>query len=536
MANATNANKLYLVFAAMLLVLIGMTFITYRALSSLGDANKWNIHSYQVLGYLQGVSNGLDDMQQGAHAYLVAGDDASYQTYLKGKKALSQNYNNALHATVDNTNQQKRLKEFKNPLNQLFKYYIPVLKQRHATGNADHAEAMRALAAQLAPDRDTALADLRKDLNDLVNAEQALLDERAQSAASMENWAHTTLISDSILAVILASMLSIFLVRSNDLLQHTNEGLSNEISERKRAEVEIRDLHDYNEQILSSTTEGIIGINPRGRVTFANPAAATMIGWDLQQVIGKPIDSVLQRDMPNPTLAATKDNFLTSALKGGRAHSVADGTFTKRDGSQFSVEYTITALRAEDAENNEEEANVTGAVITFRDITIRKRTEISLLRLASIVESSKDAILSHTLEGRIATWNAAATSLYGYNPREVDGCSMSILFPPDRTEEVAYLLEKIKSGERVEPYQTVIQNREGEPVEVALTLYSVRDAKGEVMGATSNARRIIRRRAEEQLPVYMTELRLVKEPGTADSEASQAAEFPANGEAAVSNG
>ncbi|MBV9866192.1 MAG: PAS domain S-box protein [Abitibacteriaceae bacterium] len=526
MTNENSVQRMYIIFGAMLAVLIGMTGISYRTLSSLGSANQWNIHTYQVLTELQGVSNGLDNMQAGAQAFIATGDNDLYNIYLKGKDDLSRHYKTTLSLTTDNPRQQQRLKDFKSEVKNLFKFYVPVISKRRSPQTAAQAVA---LAAQQASDRESALAQLRSTLNDLRGEEQTLLTQRTQSEGSLERWAHITLIADSLLAIGLASVLSIFLVRSNTLLLETNEGLSKEISDRKKAEREIRDLHEYNEQILSSTAEGIIGVNPRGRITFANPAAAKMVGWDAQQVIGKPVDSILERDMPNATLSVTRDTPLSASMRDGRVHSMADGNFTRRDGGQFSVEYTITPLREESIENNEEVSTITGAVITFRDITVRKRTDMSLLRLASIVESSKDAILSHTLEGRIVSWNAAATKLYGYSPREVEGCSMSILFPQDRTEEVAYLLDKIKNGERIEPYQTMIQTRDGEPIEVALTLYPVRDDKGQVMGASSNARRIIRRRADEQLPVYLNELRLVKDSEQPGGNGQHTTEAPTGG-------
>jgi len=121
-------------------------------------------------------------------------------------------------------------------------------------------------------------------------------------------------------------------------------------------------------------------------------------------------------------------------------------------------------------------------------------------RLAAIVESSDDAILSKDLNGIILSWNSGAERLFGYKAEEILGKCVTTLIPADRLDEEPRILERIRRGERVEPYETVRQRKDGSLVDISLTVSPIRDAFGKVVGASKIARDISeRKRAEEAL-------------------------------------
>src|ERR1700733_115266 len=122
--------------------------------------------------------------------------------------------------------------------------------------------------------------------------------------------------------------------------------------------------------------------------------------------------------------------------------------------------------------------------------------------LASIVDSSHDAIFSKTLDGVIMTWNQAAERIYGYPAEEIIGHSVALLIPQDHANEMTEILERIRIGERVGPYETRRRRKDGATIAISLTVSPIHDAGGEVVGASSIARDITEReRAEEQLRV-----------------------------------
>jgi PAS domain S-box-containing protein len=141
-----------------------------------------------------------------------------------------------------------------------------------------------------------------------------------------------------------------------------------------------------------------------------------------------------------------------------------------------------------------------GAVLVFRDITERKHAEEAQARLAAIVESSQDAIVSKTFDGVILSWNAGAERLFGYAPHEAIGRPITLIIPPERQDEEQEILARIRSGERVEHYETVRVSKQGRRIDISLTISPIRDGSGRIVGASKVARDITeRKRAQEAL-------------------------------------
>jgi PAS domain S-box-containing protein len=121
-------------------------------------------------------------------------------------------------------------------------------------------------------------------------------------------------------------------------------------------------------------------------------------------------------------------------------------------------------------------------------------------RLAAIVESSDDAIISKDLNGIITSWNASAARLFGYEPEEIIGKSVLTIIPPELHEEEAVILHKLRAGERIDHYETRRMRKDGTTVEVSLTISPMKDASGRVIGSSKTARDISeRKRAEAAL-------------------------------------
>jgi PAS domain S-box-containing protein len=137
---------------------------------------------------------------------------------------------------------------------------------------------------------------------------------------------------------------------------------------------------------------------------------------------------------------------------------------------------------------------------TAVDVTERKRAEVVGQRLAAIVDSSEDAIVSKDLNGTIETWNGGAERLFGYRASEVIGKSILIIIPPDRHDEELRILERIRRGELIKSYETVRMRKDGSLLDISLTVSPLRDAAGRIIGASKIARDIAeRKRAEAAL-------------------------------------
>jgi PAS domain S-box-containing protein len=137
----------------------------------------------------------------------------------------------------------------------------------------------------------------------------------------------------------------------------------------------------------------------------------------------------------------------------------------------------------------------------------RKEAEATNSRLAAIVEWSDDAIMTDDIDGVITSWNEAAQRIFGYAAHEVIGERVTLLIPADREDEEAGVLERVRRGERVEPYDTVRRRKDGSLVEIFVTISPVRDADGRIVGTSKIARDVTdRKRAEEALRLLAHEV------------------------------
>lgn len=137
--------------------------------------------------------------------------------------------------------------------------------------------------------------------------------------------------------------------------------------------------------------------------------------------------------------------------------------------------------------------------VLFSDITERKRTERAMARLASIVDTSDDAIISKDLDGVITSWNHGAETMFGYTAEEAIGHSIvSLIIPADRIDEEDEILHRIRRGEPVDHFETVRRHKDGSALDVSVTISPLRDKHGRVVGASKIARDISERKHYER--------------------------------------
>ena len=167
----------------------------------------------------------------------------------------------------------------------------------------------------------------------------------------------------------------------------------------------------------------------------------------------------------------------------------------RKAGTEFPAEVSLSPVET-----------VEGVLVTsaIRDVTQRKLMDEARLRLAAIVESSDDAIISKTLDGTITSWNAGAQHIFGYTEEEAVGQPISILIPPDLLDEENGILETLRAGKRIEHYETVRVTKAGKKVNVSLTISPVKDSRGKIMGFSKIARDITERKLAEEALSGMT--------------------------------
>jgi PAS domain S-box-containing protein len=175
----------------------------------------------------------------------------------------------------------------------------------------------------------------------------------------------------------------------------------------------------------------------------------------------------------------------------------------RRDGSVIWVEKSARAFFDEDG-------NILRTIGVVADITARKHADETRFRHAAILESSDDGIISKNLDGVITSWNTGAQRIFGYTEVEAVGRSITILIPPELRPDENRLLQRLRSGETIEHYETVRITKAGRKVNVSLTICPVRDSAGVIVGASKIARDITeRKRAEDAMRESEGRFRLV---------------------------
>jgi PAS domain S-box-containing protein len=268
--------------------------------------------------------------------------------------------------------------------------------------------------------------------------------------------------------------------------------LGREIHRRHQAERMLGAERERLRITLASIGDAVISTDAEGRVTFLNGVAETLTGWPLAEAIGRPLPEVFR--IINEHTRVPAENPALRALREGTVVGLANHTvLIARDGTERPIDDSAAPIQ-------DGAAAPVGAVLVFRDVTERKRAEEARGRLAAIVESSTDAIVSKSLDGIILTWNSGAERLFDYTAQEAVGQSITLITPPDRLEEERVLLNKLCRGERLEPFETVRVDKHGQPIDISLAISPIRDRDGNVIGASKVARNITaRKRAEAAL-------------------------------------
>jgi PAS domain S-box-containing protein len=270
---------------------------------------------------------------------------------------------------------------------------------------------------------------------------------------------------------------------------------NSEVASRGRTDGKAGRLED----ILQSLPVAIYTTDPEGRITFYNEAAAELWG-DRPQVGQDRFCGSWKLYWPDGTYLPHEQCPMATALKQQRAIKGKEAVAERPDGTRVPFLAYPTPLF-------DESGQLSGAVNMLVDIGSRKEIELAAQKLAAIVESSDDAILSKDVNGIITSWNRGAEQLYGYAGHEALGKPVTILIPEDRQDEEPEILARIRRGERIEHYETVRVRKDGSLVDISLSISPIVDSTGKIIGASKIARDIAdRKRAEEQKNLLLREM------------------------------
>jgi PAS domain S-box-containing protein len=246
--------------------------------------------------------------------------------------------------------------------------------------------------------------------------------------------------------------------------------------------------------LLTLSYEPMLAWRLDGSIEFWNAGAERLYGFAPDEAVGRSSHALLQTKLPID-LADLRSRLRQERYWSGELRHIC------KDGREVTVDSRMQLLGD-------------GTVLEVnRDVTGRKQIEAALrdseqrLRwLASIVESSDDAIVSKNLDGVITSWNRGAERIFGYSAEEAIGQPITIVIPQDRQDEERTILTRIRRGERIDHFETIRQRKHGSLIVVSLTVSPVKNAEGKIVGASKIARDITeQKRSQEKIAALARE-------------------------------
>lgn len=244
-----------------------------------------------------------------------------------------------------------------------------------------------------------------------------------------------------------------------------------------RARGQLIRSHDLLATTLASIGDGVILTDAEGRVTFLNPVAERLTKWPRADATNRPIGEIFR--IVNEETRRPVENPVDLVLRKGVTVSLANHTILiAKDGSEVAVEDSGAPIQRTGGPP-------VGVVLVFHDATQQRKAYEASSRLAAIVESSGDGILSKTLDGTILSWNSGAERLFGYVAAEVIGKPAAMLIPPEFQHQETEILDRLRRGLPYQRMESVRLAKDGRRIPVSVSVSPVRDREGGVIGAST---------------------------------------------------
>ena len=264
-----------------------------------------------------------------------------------------------------------------------------------------------------------------------------------------------------------------------------------ELIEKRAALAQAEVTKQTLESVLSLMPAAVYTCDQAGRITYFNQRAADL--WGRQPKLNDDEDKYcgsFRLVAPDGSSMPLSTCPMAIAVKTGKSFRNGEVIVQRPDGSRVVVRVNIDPLY--DAGGRR-----CGAINVFQDVTNSHQADQASRHLAALVESSDDAIITKDLNGIITSWNQAAKNLFGYSEDEIIGKPVTLLIPREHEDEEPDILRRIRQGERIEHYETVRQRKDGSRVEISLTVSPIKNAQGDIIGASKIARDITKRKEAE---------------------------------------
>lgn len=248
-------------------------------------------------------------------------------------------------------------------------------------------------------------------------------------------------------------------------------------------EQDLRDLSEQYRAIVQASPLAIIALDRAGLVRLWNPAAENLFGWNAEEVLGSPLPFIPANKMAEHRAFRERD------LRGDNLHNV-EIRRVRKDGSSVDLTVSTAALR-------DDSGAIIGIMSLYMDITVRRQAQAENAKLAAVVRSSREAIMSFGLDGIIQSWNPGAERTFGYRAGEAIGRHVSIISAPDKYAEQHDILARIRAGEPLLEYETVRRHKDGHEVVVSVSAGPIIGKDGDIAGVVATAQDVTQRQRSD---------------------------------------
>ena len=470
-------------FAIATAILIFVGWQSYRSTGLLVEAARWREHTYEVLNSLDETVGHLSDAETGQRGYLLTGNETYLEPYRVAIKSVDQTVAYLKNLTADNPNQQKRIQA-------LAPFIEKKLAEMQSTVDLRrNKEVAAATGLVLEGSGKQAMDQIRTLIAEMTNEEKYLLRIRTQQADESATKSARTVLAGTFLSISLMAVCFALLKR--------------ELSERKKAQEALAKSEKWFSTTLSSIGDAVIATDMNGAVTFLNPVAQQLTGWNLEQARGKSMDLVF--DIVNAETRRPVENPVKKVFREGKIVGLADHTvLLSKDGRQFDIEDSAAPIQAHTGESF-------GVVLVFRDITENKLAEKETRRqkelLQLILGSMGDGVVVADENGKFLVFNNSAEQMLGLGATDTtpdEWIDRYGLYHPDAVtpcEPNEVPLARAIRGESVDSTEIFVRNSNNtDGVLISITGRPLKDENGNLRGGVIVFHDItLQKRAEEAL-------------------------------------
>lgn len=322
--------------------------------------------------------------------------------------------------------------------------------------------------------------------NDLLNDERISDPDWVMKEGMKAFAGHPLMVSDKLIGVIAMFSRSLLPQDSLKLLKALSDLIASGI-EQRRSLADLIQSEGRMRAIFETAPDGMLVVTTQGIIESANVYAHRMFAYQAGELVGKPITDVVE------SLFVSGGGSERQRLNTGERRLFGVGfecSGFKKSGEKFPVEVSSSLLNL----GTSSYVFIAGV----RDVTERHRSQQVQAQLAAIVESTGDAIIGKSTDGRINSWNTAAQKLYGWTAAKIIGSPMDVFIPSDKRAEFGRLFESVVRGHKVEQFETEHITSAGNRIDVSLTISPIKDASGRVVGVSTVSRDVSMKKEAER--------------------------------------